>query len=225
MNNKSKRQIFLNGLLYENPLLVTALGICSALAMTSKAADAMRAGAATAAVLFLCSTLISALKRVIPRQVRIPCCMLIIAAVVTAGRLLADAYIPAMSPALSDYLPLLVVNCVILGRGEIFAFQNSISNSGIDALGSGAGYWAALVLTAVIREIIGSGSLFGIPVLGMDPLTLFIMAPGGLFTIGILMAVLKKILSLDKPVSQAEICKNCPAAVNCPQNGKGGCTR
>ncbi|MCF0151659.1 MAG: electron transport complex subunit RsxE [Firmicutes bacterium] len=227
MNRKSKREIFLNGLLYENPLLISALGICSALSMTSKTADAFWAGLTVLFTLVCTNVFLSALKRVIPAQVRIPCSMLIIATFVTVGQLLSKAYLPSMDQSLSDYLPLITANCIILGRGEIFACRNSIVNSAVDGFGCGCGYLAALLATAMLREILGSGTLLGLRVLStnLDPVPLFIMVPGGLFVIGILMALLKKLLSLSKPVSQNAICSSCPASPHCPRVGKGGCTR
>ncbi|MBR0140062.1 MAG: electron transport complex subunit RsxE [Firmicutes bacterium] len=227
METGKGREILLNGFIYENPLLITALGICPALAVTTQARTGLAMGLSVLFVSVCSNLMISALKRVIPKSVRIPCYMVIIASFVTIARTMITAYVPALENSLGIYLPLMVVNCAIFGRAESFASKNSMIRSVLDGIGTGLGYTLALTLMGVVREAFGSGSVFGIPlgILGAVPVTLFLFAPGGLFTLGCLMAAARKVIKTGSETSNRKKCAGCPASGACPMSGKGGCER
>jgi electron transport complex protein RnfE len=227
MNRKSRKDIFLNGVIFENPLLVLALGVCPALSVTVTASAGLAMGLSMLFVTLCSCVMISALKKVIPAKVRIPCWMVIIGTFVTVARLIIAAYIPALESRLGVYLPLMVVNCAIFGRFESFASRNSIVNSAVDALGTGLGYTLALTLAGAVRELFGSGTVFGLPVslAGARPAVLFLFAPGGLFTLGMMMAAANKLSRGRAAQKQKDRCMSCPAGTVCPMNGKGGCER
>ncbi len=168
------------GILRENPTLVMLLGMCPTLGVTTSALNGLGMGLATLFVLMMSNMAISLVKNVIPSQVRIPCYIVIIASFVTVVDLLMAAYLPALHGALGIYIPLIVVNCIILGRAEAFAAKNNIWQSLLDAVGMGIGFTWALALLGSIREVLGSGSLFGWNFLaeGADTMLLFIMPPG-----------------------------------------------
>ncbi|MBQ2456075.1 MAG: electron transport complex subunit RsxE [Firmicutes bacterium] len=227
MIRKSRKQIFLDGIIFENPLLVLAMGICPAVSVTARASSGLVMGLSMLFVVLCSNVMISAIKRIIPSRVRIPCYMVIIASFVTIARYLITAYLPAFETSLGVYLPLMVVNCAIFGRAEGFASRNSIINSAVDGLGTGAGYTLALVLMGAVRELAGSGTVFGIPVPTgpVKPITVFLFTPGGLFTLGVLIAIARKLTSKGPAEEQKKICLGCPASAACPMNGKGGCER
>ena len=221
MNRKSRKEIFLNGVIYENPLLVMMLGVCPALSVTTQAKTGFFMGLATLFVVTFSNIMISALKRIIPQQVRIPCHMVIIASFVTIARYLITAYFPGMNEKLGVYLPLMVVNCAIFSRAEIFATKNSIANSAIDGLGTGLGYTLALTLMGAVRELFGSGTLFGISLgtMPVRPLPLFQLLPGGLLVLGLLAACSNKLMASGN-VTPPSPCESCPAASACAANAK-----
>lgn len=168
------------GLLKENPALVMLLGMCPTLGVTTSALNGLGMGLATFFVLMMSNMAISLVKRLIPSQVRIPCYIVIIASFVTVVDLLMAAYLPTLHGALGIYIPLIVVNCIILGRAEAFAAKNNVWQSLLDAVGMGIGFTWALALLGSVREILGSGSLFGWNFMGegADTMLLFIMPPG-----------------------------------------------
>ncbi len=168
------------GLLKENPALVMLLGMCPTLGVTTSALNGLGMGLATLFVLMMSNMAISLVKKLIPSQVRIPCYIVIIASFVTVVDLLMAAYLPALHGALGIYIPLIVVNCIILGRAEAFAAKNNVWQSLLDAVGMGIGFTWALALLGSVREILGSGSLFGWNFMGegADTMLLFIMPPG-----------------------------------------------
>ena len=168
------------GILRENPTLVMLLGMCPTLGVTTSALNGLGMGLATLFVLMMSNMAISLVKNVIPSQVRIPCYIVIIASFVTVVDLLMAAYLPTLHGSLGIYIPLIVVNCIILGRAEAFAAKNNIWQSLLDAVGMGIGFTWALALLGSIREVLGSGSLFGWNFLaeGADTMLLFIMPPG-----------------------------------------------
>jgi len=223
IKRKSKKKIFLNGLLFQNPLLVSALGICPALSITTSLRNAAALGLSACFVLFFTNILLSALKRIIPHNVRIPCSMAIIAGFVCINRYIITAYFPSIEKTLGIYLPLMAVNCMILSRAENFAYKNSILNSALDALGMGFGYTFALCLITAIREFFGSAYLFGFSFNSIKPMTLFILAPGGLFVLGCLAAAVQKISNYSKKPVNFVDCSNCPAATLCKD--KGDCVK
>lgn len=193
----SNAKIFFNGILKENPLFVMVLGCCPALAVTTSGINGLGMGLASTFVLVCSNTLVSALKNVIPDKVRIPAFIVVIATFVTIVDMLMEAYTPELYSALGIFIPLIVVNCVILGRAEAFAQKKSVLASVIDGLGMGIGFTLALTAFALIREILGNGSVFDIKFLAEDAKTIliFILPPGAFITFGFLIAlfnILKK---------------------------------
>ncbi len=189
--NKSKLSIVTNGLLKENPTLRLVLGTCPTLAVTTAVSNALGMGAAATVVLICSNFVISALRKVIPDKVHLPCYITIIATFVTLVQMIVKAYAPALDTALGVYLPLIVVNCIILGRAEMFACKNNVVDSALDGLGMGLGFTLALTLMATVREILGSGTWLGLQIIpkSIPNFTLMTSAPGGFFTFGCLMAL------------------------------------
>ena len=213
---KSLWKEFSKGIILENPVLRLVLGVCSTLAITTAASNAIGMGAATTFVLVCSNAVISLLRNVIPDKVRIPAFITVIAGFVTIVQLFVKAYSPSLNDALGIYLPLIVVNCIILGRAEMFASKNKVLPSIIDGLGMGIGFTAALLCMGIIREFIGNGSLFGFPILSrfMDPVLIFIMPPGGFFVFGMLIALANK-LAGDGKKAQLSGCEGCPLNASC----------
>lgn len=183
------------GILVDNPTFVQVLGMCPTLAVTTSANNAVGMGLATTAVLICSNTVISLLRKCIPSKIRIPAFVVIIASFVTMIDLLLQAYIPALHAQLGLFLPLIVVNCLILGRAEAYAFKNKVLPSMWDGLGMGLGFTAALTTIGIVREILGAGSIFGLEVMpaSYEPAIIMILAPGAFFTLAILMAILNAI--------------------------------
>jgi electron transport complex protein RnfE len=186
---------FTKGLWKENPLFVIILGTCPTLATTTKMENGMSMALAATGVLLCCNIIIALIKGVVPREVRIPCYIVVIATFVTMCDNLMKAFVPDLNAALGIFIPLIVVNCIILGRAEAFASRNSVYLSIADALGMGLGYFWALALVATIREVIGSGSFFGTPFIEWDkcvdviqPVSVLQQAPGAFIVLGILFA-------------------------------------
>ena len=188
---KSKLSIVTNGLIKENPVLRLVLGTCPTLAVSTAVSNALGMGAAATFVLICSNIVISALRKVIPDKVHLPCYITIIAGFVTLVQMIVQAYAPALNSALGVYLPLIVVNCIILGRAEMFACKNTVVDSALDGLGMGIGFTLALTAMATLREIIGNGSWLGITIIpeSVDRLTIMTSAPGGFFCFGFLMAM------------------------------------
>jgi len=212
-----KLGILINGILKENPVLVLILGTCPTLAISTQASNAIGMGLAATAVLVASNIAISALRKVIPDNVRIPCYIVLIAGFVTIVQMLVKAYAPALDESLGIYLPLIVVNCIILGRAEMFANKNTVWDSTLDGIGMGLGFTLALFVMAAIREILGSGTFFGnpIPVLIDNNISIMILAPGGFFVYGCMIAVVNK-LSHGKAIKKTEFgCTGCPSAAGC----------
>lgn len=207
---------FSKGLIKENPVLVLVLGTCPTLATSTSVSSALGMGAAATVVLFCSNIVISALRKIIPDKVRIPCYIVLIAGFVTMVQMLVKAFAPALDESLGIYLPLIVVNCIILGRAEMFANKNKVFDSAIDALGMGAGFTLALTMMATIREIFGNGTFLGIeiPVLAENHISILTMAPGGFFVFGCLMALVTR-LSKKKPKKEEFGCAGCPSAGLC----------
>ncbi len=181
---------FQKGILKENPLFVQVLGVCPALATTTSLTNALGMGAAFSLVLIFSNLLISALKSLIPDQIRIPCYIVVIASLVTVTEMLMNALVPDIYAALGIFIPLIVVNCIILGRAEAFASKNGLWLSLQDAVGMGLGYTLALSFVGSVREILGAGTLLGFPVLSASyqPILLMLMPPGAFITMGFLFA-------------------------------------
>lgn len=175
------------GLLKENPVLRLVLGTCPTLAVTTAAVNGLGMGAAATFVLVCSNVVISLLRKVIPGRVRLPAYIVVIAGFTTIVQMLVKAYLPGIDQALGIYLPLIVVNCIILGRAEAFAGKNSVGLSALDGLGMGAGFTAALLVMGTIREFLGNGTLFGWPEGGLIPaITVFVLPAGGFFVFGML---------------------------------------
>lgn len=206
---------FTKGLLKENPTLVTLLGMCPTLAITTMASNAIGMGAAATFVLICSNVVISLLKKVIPDQVRLPSFIVIIAGFVTLVGFVLQAYAPAIYDALGIYLPLITVNCIILGRAEMFASKNGVAASALDGAGMGIGFTLALLAVGSVREILGGGTWFGIQICPdfIQPMTIFILPAGGFFVLGCVIALVNK-LSNRKP-KEASGCAACGACQGC----------
>ena len=185
---------FSKGFIKENPVFVLLLGMCPTLGVTSSAINGLGMGLATTFVLLMSNIVVSLVKNAIPDKVRIPSFIVIIAAFVTIVQLTMQAYVPALYKSLGLFIPLIVVNCIVLGRAEAFASKNTLLSSAIDGLGIGIGFSFALVLLGGIREILGSGKLFNITLYSENYVTLlFVLAPGAFIVLGYLIAIINRI--------------------------------
>jgi electron transport complex protein RnfE len=189
------KKIFLNGLWSENPVFRQLLGMCPTLAVTTEAKNGLTMGLATLFVLTCSSFIISSLRQIIPRRVRIPCFIIIIATFVTITDLCLEAWLPQLHKVLGIFIPLIVVNCIIMGRAEAFASKNSIGRAVIDAVGCGIGFTIALLILGGVREILGQGTIFGKTLFGANyrPLLVMILPPGAFILLGGLIAGMNKI--------------------------------
>ena len=215
---KEKLKVFSNGLLKENPSLRLVLGTCPTLAVTTLAVNGLGMGLAATFVLVCSNIAISALRKIIPDKVRLPAYITVIATFVTVLQMLVKAFVPALDSALGIFLPLIVVNCIILGRAEMFASKNSIGLSALDGLGMGLGFTGTLVVMGSVREVLGAGTLFGIQVMpaAVDPMTVFITPPGGFFVFGCLMALVIWIeINTNNRKVRSIGCEGCPSASVC----------
>ena len=223
MKKNAKLSIVLKGLIAENPVLVLILGTCPTLALTNSVISAFCMGIAATIVLVCSNVVISALRKVIPDTVRIPCYIVVIAAFVTLVQMLMQAYLPTLYELMGVYLALIVVNCIILGRAEMYARKNTIGDSALDGLGMGIGFLLALVAMATIREVLGAGTFAGIalPVLSTYNIPILTQAPGGFLVYGILIAVVNKIGPKAGEEKRKNFsCEGCPSAALC---GKVSC--
>ncbi len=220
---KSYMKELTKGVIAENPVLRLVLGTCPTLATTTSVESAIGMGLAASIVLVCSNIAISALRKVIPDKVRIPAYIVIIASFVTIVQMLVKAFVPSLDEQLGVYLPLIVVNCIILGRAEAFAGKNPVLASALDGVGMGIGFTVALFLMATVREVLGAGSFLGIsiPFLAENPMLIFILPPGGFFVFGVLMAAVNKLAeSKGKPRAELRGCEACPMAANCALNKK-----
>lgn len=214
---RNKWQILTKGLLKENPVLVLALGICPTLAVTTSATNALGMGLSVIFVLVCSNMVISALRRIIPDNVRIPCYIVVIACFVTVVKMLLHAFVPSLFVALGTFLDLIVVNCIILGRGEMFASKNTVGDSALDGIGMGLGFTGALLVIASIREVFGSGTFFGlsVPVLENYHFSILTQTAGGFFVFGAVMALMVKVTKGKAPIRKHLSCEGCPSAAVC----------
>ena len=213
-----KLSILLRGLIAENPVLVLVLGTCPTLAVSTGIISALSMGIAATAVLVCSNIVISLLRKAIPDTVRIPCYIVVIAGFVTIVQLLMEAYLPDLYEMLGVYLALIVVNCIILGRAEMFARKNGVVDSALDGLGMGIGFLIALLAMATIREVFGAGTFAGIkiPVLIDYKIDILTQAPGGFLVFGILIAVVNAIGPKKGEGKRRQIsCEGCPSASLC----------
>ena len=187
-------KVFTNGLLKENPTFVLVLGMCPTLATTTSAINGMSMGLATMFVLICSNIVISLLKNLIPDKVRIPAFIVVIATFVTLVQLLMQAYLPGIYDVLGLFIPLIVVNCIVLGRAEAFAAKNNVGLSALDGIGMGLGFTLALTLLGAVRELLGTGSCFGFPVFPDNYGALvFVLAPGAFIALAYLMVIINKL--------------------------------
>lgn len=213
----SKLSILTKGIIKENPVLVLLLGTCPTLATTSSAINGIGMGVSAMAVLICSNIVISLLRNIIPDKVRIPCYIVVIAGFVTVVQLLLQAFVPSLYASLGLFIPLIVVNCIILGRAEMFASKNNPFDSALDGIGMGVGFTLALGVMGLIREFFGSGTLFGIEVLtGIVPgMGIFNLAPGGFFVFGVLIAAVN-FFTKGKALKKKEFgCDGCAMAAMC----------
>ncbi len=218
MNNNKYLSTFTNGLVKENPTLRLVLGTCPTLAVTTAAINGIGMGVSATLVLICSNVVISLLRNIIPDKVRIPAYITIIAGFVSVVQMLVKAFLPAIDQSLGIYLPLIVVNCIILGRAEMFASKNSAVLSALDGLGMGIGFTAVLTLMGAIRELMGAGALFNLPITAefIDPMVIFLLPPGGFFVFGILVAVSNALAKkAGKEPVQHLGCANCPSKSFC----------
>ena len=188
-------KIFKNGIIDENPTFVQVIGMCPTLAVTSSAINGIGMGLSTAVVLTCSNLAISLLRKVIPDKIRIPAFVVVIATFVTIVQMLLKAYVPALDKSLGLYIPLIVVNCIILARAEAYASKNGPIESGVDGIAMGLGFTLALTVLGAVRELLGAGSIFGLSIFGASyqPALLFILPPGAFLTLGFLMALFNKV--------------------------------
>ncbi|MBR7117006.1 MAG: electron transport complex subunit E [Clostridia bacterium] len=214
----NKLAIVLRGIIAENPVLMLVLGTCPTLATTTSVESAVWMGIAATIVLICSNVVISALRKIIPEVVRIPCYIVVIAAFVTAVQMLLQAFLPAIYEMLGVYLALIVVNCIILGRAEMFARKNTVIDSALDGIGMGLGFLLALVIISTIREVLGAGSFFGIVIPGVElfKIPVLTQAPGGFLVYGIVIAVMNKLTEKKGGVKRKDFsCEGCPSAHIC----------
>ncbi len=224
MKNKYIERLY-NGVVKENPTLILMLGMCPTLAVSTRATNGIGMGLSTTAVLILSNLVISLLRKVIPDQVRLPSYIVIVASLVTVTELLIQAYLPSLYAALGIYIPLIVVNCIILGRAEAYANKHAPLLSVMDGLGMGIGFTIALTLAGLLREILGNGTAFGVQVLpeSIAPIGIFIQPPGAFLVIALIIAVMNAIGIKTRQRKLVEsgcdgVCANCTAA--CDKSGE-----
>ena len=220
----NKLAILLRGIIAENPVLILVLGTCPTLATTGNVISAFSMGVAATLVLICSNAVISLLRKVIPDTVRIPCYIVIIAGFVTALQMLLQAYLPSIYDMLGVYLALIVVNCIILGRAEMFARKNPVLDSVMDGIGMGIGFLVALLLMATVREVFGAASFAGVSIPFMEyfKIPILTQAPGGYLVFGLLIALMNKLNQKRGGVKKKSFsCEGCPSASAC----HGGCEK
>ncbi|MDR2971499.1 MAG: electron transport complex subunit E [Bacteroidales bacterium] len=187
----NKLKLITRGIIKENPTLILVLGLCPSLAVTTSAINGIGMGIATTFVLVCSNTLISILKSVIPNTVRIPCFIVVIATFVSIVDMLIQGFVPALADSLGLFIPLIVVNCIVLGRAEAFACKNRIFDSFLDGIGMGLGFTFALFLIGSVREILGSGSIFDFKFMENTEILVFVLAPGAFIVMGLIIAAMR----------------------------------
>ena len=217
MKKNTNWGVFSRGILKENPVLVLILGTCPTLATTGTVDGAIGMGLAALAVLVCSNVFISLLRNIIPATMRIPCYIVIIAGFVTIVKLFVQAYRPDLYETLGVFLDLITVNCIILGRAEMFAGKNPVVKSALDGLGMGVGFTIALAAMATVREVFGSASFAGNPIAFLEPykISFLTKAPGGLLVYGLLIALVYVITKGKAPLKKSFSCAGCPNAANC----------
>ena len=225
--NKAAERLY-NGLIKENPTFVLMLGMCPTLAVTTLAMNGIGMGLTTTVILALSNVMISALRKVIPDGVRMPAYIVIVASFVTIIQFLLQAYVPGLYESLGIYIPLIVVNCIILGRAEAYASKNPVIPSFFDGLGMGLGFTVGLTAIGIVRELIGSGKIFGFQVMpsAYEPVTIFILAPGAFLVLTLLVALQNRVKrSMEKKGIETKIGSGCSGeCASCQESCKGGKT-
>lgn len=223
--NKIAERLY-NGLVKENPTFVLMLGMCPTLAVTTSAINGLGMGLTTMVILAMSNMMISALRKWIPNEVRVPAFIVIVASFVTIVQFLLQGYIPSLYDSLGIYIPLIVVNCIILGRAEAYASKNPVIPSLFDGIGMGLGFTVGLTSIGAVRELIGSGQIFGFPVLpsSYEPVTIFVLAPGAFFVLAMLVALQNRIKRrAAKQGKETENGGGCAGGCEaCPGGCKGG---
>ena len=223
--NKAAERLY-NGLVKEKPTFVLMLGMCPTLAVTTLAVNGIGMGLTTTVILALSNVMISALRKVIPDGVRMPAYIVIVASFVTIVQFLLQAYLPNLYDSLGIYIPLIVVNCIILGRAEAYASKNPVIPSFFDGLGMGLGFTVGLTAIGIVRELIGSGKIFGFQVMpsAYEPVTIFILAPGAFLVLTLLVALQNRVnRSLEKKGIETKIGSGCTGeCASCQESCKGG---
>jgi len=215
MEKKSKLAVLTNGIIKENPVLVLLIGTCPTLATSSSLSNALGMGVAATFVLICSNIVISMLRKVIPDKVRIPCYIVVIAGFVTIVQFVMQAYTPALNKSLGVFIPLIVVNCIILGRAEAFANKNSVVDSAMDGIGMGIGFTLALACMGAIRELLGTGCLLGFTIIPNFSIGFFNLAPGGFFVYGCLIAILMAATKGKALKAKGFSCGVCPMYNSC----------
>ncbi|MBQ9815630.1 MAG: electron transport complex subunit E [Lachnospiraceae bacterium] len=214
-----------NGIIKENPTFVLLLGMCPTLAITTSASNGIGMGLTTTVVLIFSNLFISLLRKIIPDKVRIPAFIVIVASFVTIVQLLLEAYIPSLNESLGIYIPLIVVNCIILGRAEAYAYKNTVIASVFDGFGMGIGFTIAITILGAIRELLGAGCIFGYRLIPEDyNITILVLAPGAFFVLACLVAIMNKVkMKKGKPTIDTDACKSCGLCDHClVASEKGG---
>ena len=219
---KSYLKEFVKGLWQEKPVLVLMLGMCPTLAVSSSAKNALGMGLATTAVLAGSNVVISLIRKLIPGKVRIPCYIVVIAVFVTIVQLLMAAYAPELNRTLGIFIPLIVVNCIVLGRAEAFASKHGPVLSLLDGIGMGLGFTIGLTIIGTIREVLGNGSFFGIAIPGYEPMAFFVRAPGAFLVLAILVAIMNASGIKNRANKMTEGCDGCCASCSSSCDKKEG---
>ena len=201
-----------NGLLTENPVFVLMLGMCPTLAVTTSAINGFGMGVSSLVVLAVSNLVISLLRKIIPDEVRLPAFIVVVASFVTVVELLMEAYIPSLYAALGIYIPLIGVNCIILGRAEAYASKNPPIVSLFDGIGMGLGFTVALTIIGAIRELLGNGSIFGLEIPGYEPMAFFVRAPGAFLVLAVLVAIMNAVGIKNRANKMTEGCDGCCAS-------------
>lgn len=211
--NKCVERLY-NGIIKENPTFILMLGMCPTLATTTSAINGLGMGLSTTAVLMFSNLLISALRKIIPDRVRIPAFIVVVASLVTVVQLLMQGYVPSLYASLGIYIPLIVVNCIILGRAEAYASKNPPFLSVMDGVGMGLGFTIALLLIGMVRELVGAGTLFGMQVTpeAYNPVGIFVKAPGAFLVLAFLVAIMNAVGMKTRANKVVEGCDGCCAA-------------
>ena len=222
MKKDSNLSILTKGIFKENPVFILILGTCPTLAVTTDVIGAISMGLAAMAVLICSNAVISLLRKIIPDTVRIPCYIVIIAGFVTIVQMLMHAYMPELYDLLGVYLALITVNCIILGRAEMFASKRSVALSVLDGVGMGLGFTAALLLMATVREVLGNASFAGMSIAFLEPykMAFFVQSPGGFFVFGVMIALVNFFTKGKGVKKKSFSCAGCPSAAAC----RGACS-